>query len=100
MNILIWMSELTYSVFAYAKPDNTFPGNGNNAIDRVGDWANNLPFYAEPDKNDQLTESCLGIMNDKEFHFVVTELAVSYKNEVAPGFDIESYIYQHQKVKV
>ena len=100
MNILIWMSELTYSVFAYAKPNNTFPGNGNNAIDRVGAWANNLPFYAEPDKNDQLTESCLGIMNDKEFRFVVTELGVSYKNEVAPGFDIESYIYQHQKVKV
>ena len=100
MNILIWMSELTYSVFAYAKPNNTFPGNGNSAIDRVGAWANMLPFYAEPDRNDQLTESCFGIMNEREFRFVVTELAVSYKNEATPGFDIESYIYQQQKVKV
>ena len=100
MNILIWMSELTYSVFAYAKPNNTYPGMGNSAIDKVGDWTNTMPFYAAPDRNDQLTETCTGMMNGKEFNFVVTELNVSYKDEVAQDFDFESYIYKEHKVKI
>lgn len=100
MNILIWMSELTFNIFAYGEPNNTYPGMGNNAIDKVGDWTNTMPFYAVPDRNDELTESVLGIMNSKQFRFVFTELDVSYKGEVAPGFDFESYIYQNHKVRV
>ena len=100
MNILIWMGDLTHDVFAYAKPNNTYPGMGNSAVDKVGDWTNTEPFYAEPDRNAALGESCVGIMNGKEFRFVVTELAVSYKNEQASGFDIESYITKEHKVKI
>lgn len=99
MNILIWLSDLTYDVFAYAKPNNTYPGMGNSAVDKVGDWTNTEPFYAEPDRNDKFGDSCVGIMNGKEFKFVVTELAVSYKNEVAYRSDLESYICKKHKVK-
>lgn len=100
MNILIWMSELTFNIFAYAKPNNTYPGMGTSALDKVGDWTNTMPFYAVPDRNDELTESVLGIMNSKQFRFVFTELDVSYKGEVAPNFDFESYIYQNHKVRI
>ena len=100
MNILIWMGGLTRDVFAYAKPNNTYPGMGRSAADKVGDWTNTEPFYAEPDRNDKLTESCVGIMNGKEFRFVVTELAVSYKKEMNSGFDIESYISKKHKVEL
>ena len=100
MNILIWMSELTFNIFAYAKPNNTYPGMGTSALDKVGDWTNTMPFYAVPDRNDELTESVLGIMNSKQFRFVFTELDVSYKGDVASGFDFESYIYQNHKVRV
>ena len=99
MNILIWMGGLTRDVFAYAKPNNTYPGMGRSATDKVGDWTNTEPFYAEPDRNDKLTESCVGIMNGKEFRFVVTELEVSYKKEISSGTDIESYISKKHKVK-
>ena len=99
MNVLIWMGGLTRDVFAYAKPNNTYPGMGRSAADKVGDWTNTEPFYAEPDRNDKLTESCIGIMNGKEFRFVVTELEVSYKKEMSSGTDIESYISKKHKVK-
>ena len=99
MNILIWLSDLTNDVFAYAKPNNTYPGMGNSAVDKVGDWTNTEPFYAEPDRNDALGESCVGIMNGKEFRFVVTELAVSYNNEVVSVSDLESYISKKHRVK-
>ena len=98
MNILIWMGNLTHDVFAYAKPNNTYPGMGRSAADKVGDWTNTEPFYAEPDRNDKLTESCVGIMNGKEFRFVVTELEVSYKKEISSGPDIESYISKKHRV--
>ena len=98
MNILIWMGGLTRDVFAYAKPNNTYPGMGRSAADKVGDWTNTEPFYAEPDRNDKLTESCVGIMNGKEFRFVVTELEVSYKKEISSGPDIESYISKKHRV--
>lgn len=98
MNILIWMGGLTRDVFAYAKPNNTYPGIGRSAADKVGDWINTEPFYAEPDRNDKLTESCVGIMNGKEFRFVVTELEVSYKKEISSGPDIESYISKKHRV--
>ncbi len=98
MNILIWMGGLTHDVFAYAKPNNTYPGMGRSAADKVGDWTNTEPFYAEPDRNDKLTESCIGIMNGKEFRFVVTELEVSYKKELNSGFDIEAYISKKHRV--
>lgn len=98
MNILIWMGGLTRDVFAYAKPNNTYPGMGRSAADKVGDWTNTEPFYAEPDRNDKLTESCIGIMNGKEFRFVVTELEVSYKKELNSGFDIEAYISKKHRV--
>ncbi len=100
MNILIWMGDLTHDVFAYAKPNNTYPGMGSSAVDKVGDWTNTEPFYAEPDRNDELTESCVGIMNGKEFRFVVTELAVSYKKELNSGSDVESYISKKHRVKL
>ena len=98
MNILIWMGGLTRDVFAYAKPNNTYPGMGRSAADKVGDWTNTEPFYAEPDRNDKLTESCVGIMNGREFRFVVTELEVSYKKEISSGPDIESYISKKHRV--
>jgi len=98
MNVLIWMGGLTQDVFAYAKPNNTYPGMGRSAADKVGDWTNTEPFYAEPDRNDKLTESCVGIMNGKEFRFVVTELEVSYKKELNSGFDIEAYISKKHRV--
>ena len=98
MNILIWMGGLTRDVFAYAKPNNTYPGMGRSAADKVGDWTNTEPFYAEPDRNDKLTESCIGIMNGKEFRFVVTELEVSYKKELNSEFDIECYISKKHRV--
>ena len=98
MNVLIWMGGLTRDVFAYAKPNNTYPGMGRSAADKVGDWTNTEPFYAEPDRNDKLTESCIGIMNGKEFRFVVTELEVSYKKELNSGFDIEAYISKKHRV--
>ena len=98
MNILIWMGGLTRDVFAYAKPNNTYPGMGRSAADKVGDWTNTEPFYAEPDRNDKLTESCIGIMNGREFRFVVTELEVSYKKEISSGTDIESYISKKHRV--
>ena len=98
MNILIWMGGLTRDVFAYAKPNNTYPGMGRSAADKVGDWTNTEPFYAEPDRNDKLTESYVGIMNGKEFRFVVTELEVSYKKEISSGPDIESYISKKHRV--
>ena len=47
MNVLIWMGDLTHDVFAYAKPNNTYPGMGRSAADKVGDWTNTEPFYAE-----------------------------------------------------
>ena len=71
---------------------------GRSAADKVGDWTNTEPFYAEPDRNDKLTESCIGIMNGKEFRFVVTELEVSYKKELNSGFDIEAYISKKHRV--
>ena len=98
MNVLIWMGGLTRDVFAYAKPNNTYPGMDRSAADKVGDWTNTEPFYAEPDRNDKLTESCIGIMNGKEFRFVVTELEVSYKKELNSGFDIEAYISKKHRV--
>ena len=98
MNILIWMGGLTRDVFAYAKPNNTYPGMGRSAADKVGDWTNTEPFYAEPDRNDKLTESCIGIMNGREFRFVVTELEISYKKEISSGTDIESYISKKHRV--
>lgn len=98
MNILIWMGGLTRDVFAYAKPNNTYPGMGRSAADKVGDWTNTEPFYAEPDRNDKLTESCIGIMNGREFRFVVTELEISYKKEISSGPDIESYISKKHRV--
>lgn len=98
MNVLIWMGGLTRDVFAYAKPNNTYLGMGRSAADKVGDWTNTEPFYAEPDRNDKLTESCVGIMNGKEFRFVVTELEVSYKKEISSGTDIESYISKKHRV--
>ena len=100
MNILIWMSDLTFDVFAYAKSNNTYPGPGNSAVDKVGEWTNTMPFYATIDKNDQLSESVTGIMNGKVFRFVVTELDTSYKQEVASGFDYEAYIYSNHKVRI
>ena len=98
MNVLIWMGGLTQDVFAYAKPNNTYPGMGRSAADKVGDWTNTEPFYAELDRKDKLTESCIGIMNGKEFRFVVTELEVSYKKELNSGFDIEAYISKKHRV--
>ena len=98
MNVLIWMGDLTRDVFAYAKPNNTYPGMGRSAADKVGDWTNTEPFYAEPDRNDKLTESCVGIMNGKEFRFVVTELEVSYKKELNSEFNIEAYISKKHRV--
>lgn len=98
MNVLIWMGGLTRDVFAYAKPNNTYPGMGRSVADKVGDWTNTEPFYAEPDRNDKLTESCVGIMNGKEFRLVVTELEVSYKKELNSGFDIEAYISKKHRV--
>lgn len=98
MNVLIWMGGLTQDVFAYANPNNTYPVMGRSAADKVGDWTNTVPFYAEPDRNDKLTESCVGIMNGKEFRFVVTELEVSYKKELNSGFDIEAYISKKHRV--
>ena len=98
MNVLIWMGDLTHDVFAYAKPNNTYPGMGRSAADKVGDWTNTEPFYAEPDRNDKLTESCIGIMNGREFRFVVTELEVSYKKEISSGTDIESYISKKHRM--
>lgn len=100
MNILIWMSDLTFDVFAYAKSNNTYPGPGNSAVDKIGEWTNTMPFYAAIDKNDQLSESVTGIMNGKVFRFVVTELDTSYKQEVASGFDYEAYIYSNHKVRI
>lgn len=100
MNILIWMTYMTYDLFAYAKPNGTYMGAGDSSIDKIGAWTNTGVFYATPNTKDQLGESVSGIMNGKEFTFNVPELTVSYTKEVAEGLDMEAYIEKKYGVKV
>lgn len=100
INILLWMSEKTRRIFAYAKPNWTAPKLGDNPSDKIGAWANITPFYAVPDITDDLGESCIGILNGKEFRFVVPEMTISYKKDIEADFNMETFIKDRYKVRV
>ena len=100
MNVLIWLSDLTLDIFAYAKPNGTYKPSGNEIIDRIGAWSNTMPFYAEPNVNDQLKESVTGIMNSMNFKYVVPRLTVYYTGGYPADFSLKDHIYDKRRVNV
>ncbi len=98
LNLVIWMSQKSNTIFAYAKPTLTAPIEDSSALSAVGAWADITPFYATIDTGDSMGESCIGVLNNKNFRFVVPDLTISYGDSVAQGFDIEKYIEDTYKM--
>ena len=69
LNLVIWMSQKSNTIFAYAKPNQTAPTLDGSALAAVGAWADITPFYATIDTDDSLGESCVGVLNNKNFRF-------------------------------
>ena len=99
LNVLLWLSSVSKKIFAYAVPNgrNTGPSD-NSALASVGAWAGTTPFYAVPDFSDGSGESCTGILNGRQFRFVVPDLTLSYGKD-APE-NLKSYILKIHEVVV
>ncbi|MCR4585347.1 MAG: hypothetical protein K5686_06435 [Lachnospiraceae bacterium] len=92
LNLLIWMSQKSQTIFAYAKPNGMTPPADSSAVGEVGNWADRRPFYATPDPYDGRGESCTGILNNKSFRFNVPGMTITYGDALQEGFDIEAYL--------
>ena len=92
LNVLIWMSQKSTNIFAYAKPNQTAPAGDGSALGAVGAWADVTPFYATIDTEDSLGESCIGIINNKNCRFVVPDLTLSLGDSMPQDFDLENFL--------
>ena len=78
LNILLWMSQKASVLFAYA----------------VSDKPGKLPVFAEVNKADSLGETCLGIVNGKNFICNIPERRAEWTGSVPVQYDLEKYIFE------
>ena len=84
LNILLWMSQKADLLFAYA----------------VSDKPGKLPLFAEVNKADQLGETCLGIVNRKNFISNIPERRTEWTGNVPAQYKLENYILERYGLDV
>lgn len=76
INLVMWMTQRSGSIFAYA----------------VSDKKKYQPIIAFPDRNDPNGETCYGVMYKSDFRFNMPEHQVSWGPDVTADFDVAGYI--------
>ena len=76
LNALIWLSDITDNLFAYA----------------FSNIKNNLPVIARFDSENPAGDSVLGIMNSRYFEACLPEEKIVWKDVLPSGLDYEKYL--------